>query len=205
MSDRVVALLDELTEEQRDAFVEALPAGWHASWNGRGLADASAVVVRDSDVGAAELEQAPQLRRVVRIDPGRGTVDRGLCESRGIAVDVVSSVSLKSVAEHAVMAMLAMLKRLPEASERLRAGIVADGREPELTTQESYAYNWVGLEHFDALYGQTIGLVGLGRIGLHVATLLRAFGADVAYTKRTRLAGPTSASSASATCRSMSY
>ena len=64
---------------------------------------------------------------------------------------------------------------------------MTDGREPELTTQESYAYNWVGLEHFDALYGQTVGLVGLGRIGLHAATLLRAFGADVAYTKRTRL------------------
>ena len=187
MSDRVVALLDELTEEQRAAFAQALPTGWRASWNGGGFADASAVVVRDSDVGPAELERAPQLRRVIRIDPGHGVVDAGLCESRGIAVDVVSSVSLKSVAEHAVMAMLAMLKRLPEASERLRAGVVADGRAPGLTTQESYAYNWVGLEHFDALYGQTVGLVGLGRIGLHAATLLRAFGADVAYTKRSRL------------------
>jgi hypothetical protein len=35
MSDRVVALLDELTEEQRDAFTQTLPHGWRAAWNGR--------------------------------------------------------------------------------------------------------------------------------------------------------------------------
>jgi phosphoglycerate dehydrogenase-like enzyme len=187
MSDRVVALLDELTDEQRTAFADALPAGWRASWNGGGLESAAALVVRDSDVGTAELDSAPGLRRVVRIDPGNGAVDAALCAARGVAVDVVSSVSLKSVAEHTVMAMLALLKRLPQATERLRAGVMVDGVEPALTTQESYAYNWVGLEHFDALYGQTVGLVGLGRIAGHAATLLNAFGADVVYTKRTRL------------------
>jgi phosphoglycerate dehydrogenase-like enzyme len=186
MSDRVVALLDELTDEQRAAFADALPAGWRASWNGGGLESAAAVVVRDSDVGTAELDSAPALRRVVRIDPGNGDVDAALCAARGVAVDVVSSVSLKSVAEHTVMAMLALLKRLPQATERLRAGVMVDV-EPALTTQESYAYNWVGLEHFDALYGQTVGLVGLGRIAGHAATLLNAFGADVSYTKRTQL------------------
>ena len=50
------------------------------------VADASAVVVRDTDVGPAELERAPQLQRVVRIDPGHGVVDAGLCESRGICL-----------------------------------------------------------------------------------------------------------------------
>ena len=188
MSDQVVALLDELTEEQRVAFATALPAGWRATWNGGGLEEAAVFVVRDSDVGPAELDRAPELRRVVRIDPGRGELDAALCTARGVAVDVVSSVSLKSVAEHSVMAMLALLKRLPQATERLRAGVVTGGVEPELTTQESYAYNWVGLDHFDALYGQTVGLVGLGRIGGHAATLLKAFGAEVLYTKRTRLA-----------------
>jgi len=187
MSDRVVALLDELTEEQRAAFADALPAGWRATWNGDGLDEAAAFVVRDSDVGTSALDRAPRLRRVVRIDPGKGDVDAALCAARGIAVDVVSSVSLRSVAEHTVMAVLALLKRLPKATERLRAGVVVDGVEPALTTQESYAYNWVGLEHFDALYGQTVGLVGLGRIGGRTATLLKAFGADVVYTKRTRL------------------
>jgi phosphoglycerate dehydrogenase-like enzyme len=93
-----------------------------------------------------------------------------------------------SVAEHAVTAILMLLKRIPQATERLRAGVIVGGVEPALTTQEEYAYNWVGLEHFDALWGQTIGLVGLGRIGAHAARLLRSFGADVVYTKRNRLA-----------------
>src|SRR5262245_56752135 len=69
MSDRVVALLDELTDEQRAAFADALPAGWRATWNGDGLDEAAAFVVRDSDVGTSALDRAPRLRRVVRIDP----------------------------------------------------------------------------------------------------------------------------------------
>ena len=92
-----------------------------------------------------------------------------------------------SVAEHAVMAILMLLKRLFEATERLRAGIVTGGIEPAVTTQESYAFNWVGLERFDALHGKTVGLVDLGRIGSHAAKLLRCFGCDVVYTKPNRL------------------
>ncbi len=85
------------------------------------------------------------------------------------------------------MLICAVFKRLGVASERFRAGTMVDGMTPELTTQESYAYNWVGLDRFEALYGKTIGLVGLGKIGREVATRLVAFAADVAYTKRNRL------------------
>ena len=76
------------------------------------------------------------------------------------------------------------------------------GVQPEVTTQESYAYNWVGLEQFDALYGKTVGLVGLGRIGLHTTKLLRCFGCDVLYTKPNRLAESDEAASGARYSRS---
>lgn len=188
--EKVVALLEELPAAQLELLREVLPVPWRLEPDGNGngaLAGAEAIIVRDAVLDRQVLEQARNLRTVVQIDVGSGSVDDGACRSRGVSIEVIPSPSLMSVAEHAVMAMLMLLKRVPEATARLRAGIVVGGAEPELTTQEHYAYNWVGLEHFDALWGQTVGLVGLGRIGTHVARLLRAFGAEVLCTKRTPL------------------
>jgi phosphoglycerate dehydrogenase-like enzyme len=186
--DKVVALLEELPAAQLKLLREVLPSPWRLEPDGNGsLADADAIIIRDGVLDRQVLERARELRTVVRIDVGGGSVDVDACRARGVAIDVIPSPSLMSVAEHAVMAMLMLLKRAPEATARLRAGVVVDGAEPELTTQEHYAYNWVGLEQFDALWGQTVGLVGLGRIGSHAARLLRAFGAEVLCAKQTPL------------------
>jgi phosphoglycerate dehydrogenase-like enzyme len=192
VSDGVtVAVLEDLGAEQLTTLRSALPEGARLVQAGPGdhaaLAGAEYVVVRDGVLDADAVAGAPRLRRVVRIDLGSGSVDEDALEERSIPVDLIPSTSLMSVAEHAVMCMLALLKRFPLAVERLRLGVVAGGVEPSLTTQEHYAYNWVGLERFEALRGATVGLIGLGRIGRHTAHLLNAFGADVVYAKRTPL------------------
>lgn len=182
MSVSLVALVEELTDGERDALTQALPPGWILAQPGE-LAAAEAVVVRDATLDVAMLEQAPGLRQVVQIALGSGSVDTAACAKRGIPVTSVPSPSLHSVAEHAVMLMLTILKRFARVSEELRSGLVAGGVKPSLTTQESYAFNWTGLEHWEALYGKTVGLVGIGQIGRHAASILRAFGAEVVYTK----------------------
>jgi glyoxylate reductase len=187
MMQGMVALFEELPADQRAAFDRALPEGWRVAEGASDLATAEVAVVRDGTLDVAALEQAGNLRRVLQIDVGSGFVDAFACQAKGIALELVLSPSLNSVAEHAVMVLLMLLKHVDEASKRLRAGVVVDGMEPAVTTQESYAYNWVGLERFEALYGKTVGLVGLGRIGSHAARILRAFGCEVVYTKRNRL------------------
>jgi D-3-phosphoglycerate dehydrogenase / 2-oxoglutarate reductase len=184
-----IALLEELAAPHAEALRSALPAPHRivqADAHRDVLAEADYVVVRDGILDGDAIAAAPRLRRVVRIDLAGGQVDESALAARSIPLDLVPSTSLMSVGEHAVMCILALLKRFPEASERLRRGEIVDGVEPSLTTQDHYAFNWVGLEHFEALRGATVGLVGVGRIGLHTAALLRAFGADVVYTKRTR-------------------
>lgn len=190
MSDvQVVALVEELPEAQLELLRTVLPDGCRLVVGTDGSIDeADAVIVRDGVLDAAAIDGADRLQKVVRIDVGSGRVDEDACRRRGVDLEIVPSPSLMSVGEHAVMAIMMLLKRVPQATERLRAGVIVGGVEPAVTTQEEYAYNWVGLEHFDAVWGQTIGLVGLGRIGSHVARLLRCFGADVVYTKRTPLA-----------------
>jgi phosphoglycerate dehydrogenase-like enzyme len=190
VSDQIVAIVEELPAEQRAALERALPEGWSLGVGQSALSEAEVVIVRDGALTETEIDLAPHLRRVVQIDVGDGTVDANACEKRQIRVELVESPSLNSVAEHTVMLMLMLFKRSVEAMARLRDGVIVGGVEPEVTTQESYAYNWVGLEQFDALYGKTIGLVGLGRIGLHAAKLLRCFGCEVLYTKPNRLAEP---------------
>jgi phosphoglycerate dehydrogenase-like enzyme len=187
MSARTVALLESLPGEQADALRGALPAGWSLI-EGETLDGADYLVLRDGTADAGVLAAAGNLRRVVHIAMGSGQLDGDACAARGVPVDVVRSPALMSVAEHAVMVILMLLKRVQRVSNELRAGEIAGGVEPAVTTQEEYAFNWTGLEHWEALYGKTIGLVGLGQIGTHAARLLNAFGADVVYTKRNRLA-----------------
>lgn len=189
MTARTVGLVEDLPEEQLAALLDALPNGSRVVRAAEGtLAEADSLLVRDGTVDAAVLEQAPDVRQIARIELGSGSVDLEASTRHGVEVLTVTSPALLSVAEHAVLSILALLKRLPRVTEELRAGKVVDGVEPEVTTQESYAFNWTGLEHWEALYGKTVGLVGIGKIGSHTATLLRAFGANVLYTKPNRLA-----------------
>jgi D-3-phosphoglycerate dehydrogenase len=183
VSGRTVGVVEELPDRQLAALRDALPEGWRVVDTPNDLAEADALLVRDGTVDAELLDRAAAVRRIARIELGSGTVDAEACAARGIEVLGVSSPALLSVAEHAVLSILALLKRLPRAAEELRAGTVVGGVEPELTTQERYAFNWIGLEHWEALYGKTVGLVGIGKIGSHAARLLRCFGADVLYTK----------------------
>jgi phosphoglycerate dehydrogenase-like enzyme len=187
VSHRVVGIVEELPSAQQAALERALPDGWSLAFGQSALAQAEIVILRDAGLAEQEVQQAPNLRRVVQIDVGGGSVDVHACEARGIEVQLVHSPSHNSVAEHAVMLMLMLFKRQPEATRRLYDRVVVGGVEPAVTTQESYAYNWVGLEQFEALYGKTIGLIGLGRIGRHTAKLLGCFGCDVLYTKPNRL------------------
>jgi len=184
-----VVLVEDLPAEQLQVLREAL-AGYDvssATADPSALERAAYVIVRDGKLDGSALAVAPGLQLVVRIDVGEGIVDEEACAARGIPVVVIPSTSLGSVAEHTVMLILMLFKRFQEASERLHAGVVVGGVEPAVTTQESYAYNWVGLDKFQALLRKRVGLVGLGRIGMETARLLRCFGVDVVYTKRNRL------------------
>jgi D-3-phosphoglycerate dehydrogenase len=178
----LLGLVEELPEPELAALRDALPSGWTLAADEE-IGSFDALLVRDGTIDATVLDAAPRLRRVVRIELGSGDVDERALGERGISVESVASPALFSVAEHAVMSMLVLLKRLARVTAELRSGVVAGGVEPAVTTQESYAFNWTGLEHWEALYGKTIGLVGIGQIGKHVARLVRAFGAEVLYTK----------------------
>ncbi|MGH6886046.1 MAG: NAD(P)-dependent oxidoreductase, partial [Geminicoccales bacterium] len=129
----------------------------------RGLAAAHALIVRsETRVTADLLARAPHLRVVARAGTGVDTIDVHAATRRGIAVLNAPGANTVSAGEHAMGLLLALVRRIPEAAAAMRGG---DWDRKRFEGSE--------------LRAKTMGIVGLGRIGGHVAQLARAFGMQV--------------------------
>lgn len=190
-----VVVADPMTPGQSMALAAAMPAPSFdvdaGTLSGPPLVDrvaaADALVVWETTVGDDLLAAAPRLRLVVRLGSAKASVDVAAAARRGIEVMSVPSPALISVAEHAMLLMLALAKDLMPAHRGVMAGAYPDHLQPTPTSQTEMAYNWLGFDRFDAVYGRTLGLVGFGIVGRAVAERARAFGMEVLYTKRQRL------------------
>ena len=80
--------------------------------------------------------------------------------------------------------MLALAKRLIAADAAARAD---DWDRARVHPDNGVAYNWPGLTGLAGLYGKTVGIVGLGEVGIMAARMAQGFGARVVYCNRTRL------------------
>ncbi len=123
------------------------------------LSTADALMVRLFPVTAEVLAGAPRLRVIGRHGVGYDTVDITAASARGIPVVYTPNANSDAVAEHCVMLMLAVARRLLDVEEAVRQRNWERGRD--WTRQRA------GME----LRGQTLGIVGLGEVGRRVAHL----------------------------------
>jgi len=135
------------------------PAAWHTA-----IADAHGTLCWLERMDRAALAAAQQLRVVSRIGVGYDTVDVPACTERGVAVMVANGSNDLSVAEHAMMLLLAVARRAVDIHNHVAGG----GWWPP-----------GGLRMVD-LAGKRALVVGYGRIGTRVAQYLKAFQMDVA-------------------------
>ena len=145
---------------------------------------ATAFLTQNRDVDGPLLEAAAEtLQAIFLLEPGSAEIAQ-----TSVPVHAIENPSLTGVAEHTVLLMLALGKRLPWILERTRAKEWSpDHSDPALTNQKDYSYNWIDLQEFGMLAGRTVGLVGLGYIGKATARILRGFSANVVYYKPRRL------------------
>ena len=123
------------------------------------LAEADAVIVRSATrIDREALAAAPRLRVVARAGIGLDNVDVPAATERGVLVVNAPTSNIASAAEHAVALLLAAARQIPAADASLRAGAWQRSR-------------FTGVE----VAGKTVGVVGLGRIGVLVAQRLAAF------------------------------
>ncbi len=127
------------------------------------LADADALVVRSAvQVDAKLLESAPKLRIIGRAGVGVDNIDTPAATHRGIVVMNTPGANAVAVAELTLGLMVSMARDIPRANSTMHAG---KWEKKSLQGSE--------------LRGKTLGIVGLGRIGLEVARRARAFGMEL--------------------------
>jgi D-lactate dehydrogenase len=128
-----------------------------------GIADAEIVSpFIYSKLTAERLTKLPKLKMIATRSTGFDHIDMVECARRGITVCNVPFYGENTVAEHTFALILALSRKVHEAFVRVRAG----------------NYSLEGLRGFD-LKDKTIGVVGAGRIGLHVIRIARGFGMKV--------------------------
>lgn len=124
-------------------------------------ADAEVIAVFvDCDVSKAVIDAMPGLKLIVAESTGEDHIDMAAAKERGITVANVPGYGVSSVAEFTFGLMLNLSRHINLASQEVRDIGKFDVR---------------AFQGFD-LQGKTLGIVGTGRIGSHVAEIGRGFG-----------------------------
>jgi len=124
--------------------------------------DPVAIIVRYSKVGAAAMDAAPSLKVVSKHGSGTDTIDKVAAKARGIEVVAAVGANAAAVAEQAVALLLACAKSVVALDQRMRGG------------------HWDKATHKSVeLEGRTVGVIGLGAIGLRFAKVVDAMGMRV--------------------------
>ena len=119
--------------------------------------DPAAIIVRYGRVGARAMDAAPSLRVISKHGSGTDTIDKAAAAARGIQVAAAAGANAAAVAEQALALVLACAKSVVHLDARMRAG------------------HWDKSTHKSLeLAGRTLGLIGLGAIGLRVARMAHA-------------------------------
>ncbi len=144
-------------------------------------AGAHVILFRRGTVDAAMAAACPDLKLVQRLGERTDPIDLDTLRARAVPVSCLSRRSLAYTAEHAILLMLALAKRLPDAERALRDGAYDAAK---VASPDNVAYNWVGLPGVGGLNGHTLGIVGLGEVGALAARMANGFGMRVIYTNR---------------------
>nr|MDT0663034.1 phosphoglycerate dehydrogenase [Micromonospora sp. DSM 115978] len=124
------------------------------------LAAADAVIVRSAtQIDAEAIAAAPRLKVVARAGVGLDNVEVPAATTRGVMVVNAPTSNIVSAAEQALALLLAVARNTASASAALKAG-------------EWKRSKYSGVE----IQGKTVGVVGLGRIGVLFAQRIAAFG-----------------------------
>jgi D-3-phosphoglycerate dehydrogenase / 2-oxoglutarate reductase len=127
-----------------------------------GRHDPVAIIVRYGKVGAAAMDAAPSLKVISKHGSGTDTIDKLAAAKRGIEVVAAVGANAAAVAEHAMALLLACAKSIVPLNERMHAG------------------HWDKATHKSIeLEGRTVGVIGLGAIGLRFARMAHAMGMRV--------------------------
>ena len=165
-----VLLLETIEDESFELLKNEKDIQLHLAWEGMPAADIlegiDAVITRGiGQVNRALYDACPNIKVAARCGVGLDNVDVAEASKRGIKVINAPGSNASTVAEHTISLMLTIQRNLFEALSAVKNG------------------QWASRSSFksDELNGKTLGILGLGNIGLKVANIAAAFGMKVIY------------------------
>ncbi len=141
---------------------------------------------RTGAIDAEMIAAGRGLRLIQRLGSQSYDIDLAAAQRAGIPVCYWPVQTCTMVAEHTLMLMLALARRLPELM-RIANEAGGWGQEPQECDENVFAYNWSGRTGIGGLAGATVGILGMGEIGGELARRLRGMGCTVLYNKRSPL------------------
>ncbi|MDA8124962.1 MAG: 2-hydroxyacid dehydrogenase [Deltaproteobacteria bacterium] len=166
-----IALLGPFTDKMQASFQEILPAGFElflvpTKEEYDKLPDADYIVFRTLEIREETIKTLRRTKLIQRWGVGYDIVDIQAAGEHRIPVAIMSGINATQVAEMTILQTLAALRNLIPLHNGMANG------------------QWLKKEFEKRSYviqGKQVGIVGLGNIGLKVAALFRAFGANIAY------------------------
>jgi D-3-phosphoglycerate dehydrogenase / 2-oxoglutarate reductase len=155
LSQEGVALLSR--EHDVDVMTDLVPEQLT-----RIIGDYDALIVRSGTKVTKDVIEASNLKVIGRAGVGVDNIDVDAATAKGIIVINAPEGNMISAAEHTISMMMALSRNIPQASASVRKG-------------EWQRSQFLGVE----VFGKTLGVVGLGRIGAEVAKRMRALGMNV--------------------------
>ena len=139
------------------------------------VAGADAIVSLLTEKIDAELLTAagPQLKSVSNVAVGYNNIDVPACEEAGVLVTNTPGVLTEATADIAMALILMATRRLGEGERVIRA-------------QDPWQWGMFYMLGM-GLQGRQLGIVGMGQIGIATARRAKAFGMNIAYTRRAPL------------------
>ncbi|RZK38535.1 MAG: hydroxyacid dehydrogenase [Pedobacter sp.] len=149
-----------LNEASKDEVIRKIPQADYLLVGGR------------TKIDSMVISAANRLKMIQRTGVGLDSIDFDALKGTSIPVYVNPGINSRSVAEHTLMLILSVIRKLNSVDSLLKSGV---WKKHELGMQNA------------ELEGKTVGLIGLGHIGSLVAKMLQPFGVRTLYHKRERL------------------
>lgn len=150
------------------------------------------VTERTGQIDADIIAAGDNLRLIQRLGSQIYDIDLLAARAAGIPVCYQPVRGAIMVAEHMLMQILALAKHTRALMDVVQKANDY-GHPPRRVDEDYFAYNWSGHRGVMRLGGSTVGILGMGEIGVELGRLLRPFDCTILYNKRKRLPEPAEA------------
>jgi phosphoglycerate dehydrogenase-like enzyme len=141
------------------------------------------ITERTGVIDAGLIRAGKNLRLIQRLGSQTYDIDVAAARAAGVPVCYQPVEGCIMVAEHMHMQMLAAARRLRETMAITEAA-ENGGRTPGQCDEDYFAYNWAEVGRIQGLWQSTVGILGMGEIGMELARRLQGWGCAVLYNKR---------------------